>query len=219
MKSDNPDYDRIASNLRNPEGEYGLEIADMMNETNAGMIHNTLNQLALNEHHTVLELGPGNGRHCLDLLRNFPSFSYKGLDISETMIAKAQSLNAAFVESGNAEFIQYDGTHFPFKDQLFDHIFTVNTIYFWEHPSPLAQEIYRVCKPNATLAICYADAEFMKTLPFTQKGFTYYQCSEVEELLSTAGFRKITHEKHNEEVIAKDGTPTQRTYYITTAHR
>ena len=138
---DESDAREVARQLRNPEGADGLEIAERLNSTNAEMITTTIQTLGLSDNNTVLELGPGNGQHVSEVLAMAEGLDYVGLEISETMWAEAKARNSTPPPSTSIGFELYDGSVFPFGDEEFDRLFTVNTIYFWDcllytSPSP-----------------------------------------------------------------------------------
>ncbi len=46
---------------------------------------------------------------------------------------------------------QFDVEHLPFPNALFDGIFHVNSYYFWPNLDNVANELYRIMKPNAQI--------------------------------------------------------------------
>ena len=128
-----PDYEAMARQLAKPEGEDGIRTGHIMQEGNAGICRKAMDSLALHHGDHILEIGPGNGTHISHLF-NRADIVYRGLDISETMVAQARELNAAHTADKRAQFTLGDGTVLPYPDAVFDHVFTVNTLYFWENP-------------------------------------------------------------------------------------
>lgn len=138
----------LAQNLANPQGEKGIEIGEMMNATNIGMTLESIKTLLLEDGEKILEIGHGNAGHLKNILDKAKELKYTGIDISETMNKEAGNLNKEFKDQ--AEFILYEGKKLPFEDEVFDKIFTVNTVYFWENPVDFLNEIYRVLKDSGT---------------------------------------------------------------------
>lgn len=64
------------------------------------------------------------------------------------MVAEATARNSSPPPSTSVRFELYDGSVFPFGDEGFDRLFTVNTIYFWEDPAHTLSEVHRVLKPG-----------------------------------------------------------------------
>ncbi len=181
-----PDWKAIADQLRSPSGEGGIKTGVNMNHANMGMIMRAFELLDLSGEEQLLELGPGNGAHLADVMKQRPGLCYTGVEISETMIQEAfercRGLN-------NIAFLMTDGKTLPFGDQAFDRVVTVNTLYFWEEPAAYAAEIRRVLKPgNGVFCLGFVSADSMDRLPFTRHGFELYDLEKAEKLLTDAGF-------------------------------
>ena len=204
----------LAQQLAKPEGEHGQQVAETMNESNHGMTMATLRSLNVIDNDNILEIGFGNGDHVPEILEAARGLQYAGLDISETMLHEATARNAQLIDSGTATFHLGDGTTIDLPSNSFQRVFTVNTIYFWDDRPSYLQQIEHVMAPGATLAIAYVRSDFMKTLPFTQWGFTFTDDADIEELaqqtsLSLLGIDHLTH-----DVYDKTGTPQSRPFSI-----
>lgn len=203
----------LAAQLRCPQGEMGIETGLNMNSGNQAMISETLNILDLGANTDVLELGPGNAQHLATLLEQYKIRSYHGLEISATMCEQAAALNKHIKET-DVRFSCYDGIHLPFENGSFDGVFTINTIYFWEQPQLLLNEIVRVLKPDGKLFLTFAEASFMQQLPFVQYGFTLYDTEKVAKLVKETDL-EIEKEWHkNDFPISKIGTKVARQFII-----
>ncbi len=179
----------LAEQLRNPSGEKGLEVAEMMNETNIGMTLQSIQNLNLKKGELVMEIGHGNAKHLNNIFEKADSLRYTGYDISELMHKEAISHNQDFIENNLAEFRLYDGQNFPEKNHSFDKIFTVNTIYFWENPTEMLNEVYWILKPGGIFCITFVEKDFMKLLPFSAFGFTMYNPQDIEKLVDDSEFQ------------------------------
>lgn len=182
------DFRAVAAQLAKPEGEAGTKVAEHMNASNADMTRYAVDLLNCGDQDNILEIGPANGRFAEYVLSKGASVRYTGVDISETMVSTAREINKLHVESGRAVFEYVDGLHFPFADDTFDKVFTVNTLYFWKNPSLQLAEIRRVLKPNGLFCLAIASKNFMQSLPFTVYGFILYTPEEAQKLLSSHGF-------------------------------
>jgi SAM-dependent methyltransferase len=213
-----PDFKEIAAQLRNPQGENGIKTAQRMSENNNNMIKRCIDHLPLKEGDRVLEVGPGGGSHLPYLISKAGNLDYQGLDISETMVHMATEENRELVTSGKVTFQQVpikDGyVTIPFADNSFDSIFTVNTIYFWDNAAAQAKELRRVLKPEGTLSVCFATADFMSTLPFTQYGFDLYDTGKAEKLFTDAGFTACHPVHEKEEIMSNTGESVERDFVI-----
>ncbi len=193
----------LALNLANPQGEKGIEIGEMMNATNIGMTLESIKALVIEDHDSILEIGHGNAGHLQNILNRAKKVKYTGIDISETMNKEARKINAEF--SDQTEFILYEGKKLPFEDKVFDKIFTVNTVYFWENPVDYLNEIYRVLKDNGIFVLTFGQKEFMKNLPFTAYHFTLYSNEDLAELVSKSHFKRMKISEKQEEIKSKTG--------------
>lgn len=201
----------LAQNLANPQGEKGIEIGEMMNATNIGMTRESIKTLLIEDNEHILEIGHGNAGHLKNILDKAKELKYTGIDISETMNKEAGNLNKEFKDQ--AEFILYEGKKLPFEDEVFDKIFTVNTVYFWENPVDFLNEIYRVLKDSGTFVLTFAQKDFMGKLPFTAYDFRLYNNSELEELISQSHFKRMKISEKEEEIKSKTGDETIKRIY------
>lgn len=216
---DEPSLKELAAQLRQPEGEKGVQVARQMEQTNAYMITASVDTLALKNNERVLEIGFGNGSHVSYVLQQTDNISYTGIDISERMLQEAVAHNEQRVASGQAVFTLTDGKRIPGEDAAFDAIFTVNTIYFWEDAPAYLSEIIRVLKPGGRGCITFGLKRFMEQLPFTGYGFTLYDAEEVEQLLKQAGAAQVTSALKTETVMSNAGYAVDRTFSITSFYR
>ncbi|WP_375578501.1 class I SAM-dependent methyltransferase [Marivirga tractuosa] len=209
---DNQDMKVIASQLRQPHGKKGIEVAELMNETNIKMTCHSIDQLNILDNDKILELGHGNCGHLKYLLNRSDNLKYYGLETSELMMREAQNINSSFVDNKKASFHFYEGLNIPFSDHYFDRIFTVNTIYFWDNPKFLMLELYRVIKPFGILNITFSKEKFMRELPFTQYGFDFYNGDKIAQLIGNLPFRIVASNTQTETVKSKAGDTVKREF-------
>jgi SAM-dependent methyltransferase len=213
-----PDFKKIAGQLRNPSGKDGLETANRMEENNAGMIRACIDQLSLRDYSHVLEIGFGGGGHLPYLLQQAQQLRYQGVDISQTMTDQAVAINQEAVKTGQVTFqtvLPQNGyVTFPFEADTFDHIFTVNTLYFWDNAPAQASEILRVLKPGGLFIVAFATEEFMKGLPFTQYDFHLYSPENAQALLEETGFTVKDMTEKVETVMSNGGPLMERSFIL-----
>lgn len=213
------DLKELAKQLGNPTGKIGIEVANMMNATNIGMTKHAIESLSLSKNDVVLELGYGNCGHLPFLMEQAENLKYFGLEISELMQQEAIKSNQNYIDNNSAEFELYNGTEIPFDAESFDKIFTVNTLYFWQNPDLLLNEIYRVLKPNGIFALTFADKSFMEKLPFTPFGFNLYSLKDAEELLQKNQFKILKSISQTEQVFSKTNEMVNRTFFTVLAEK
>lgn len=216
MKLSESELEQMAQQLRCPDGENGIEVAEMMNYTNSNIITKAITSLQIKDNDIILEIGPGNGNHVKDIVSKGNNISYNGVDISETMIAEAGRINGGLADVG---FTLSDGDTIPFEDNYFDKVFTVNTIYFWKNPKNYAKEIYRVLKPGGMLSIGFIPKSTMQYIPFAKYGFTLYDVESVNSILKYCGFTDNNAVTETELVKSNSGEDIEREIVILTARK
>ncbi|WP_158605940.1 class I SAM-dependent methyltransferase [Taibaiella sp. KBW10] len=204
----------LAGQLRSPSGTAGVSVGHTMHESNIAMTRNAFTALGLQEGDHILELGHGNGHHLKEILMSIPELQYYGLDISALMHKEATDFCDAVQLQEQVSFGLYDGRTLPFEDHVFDKITTVNTLYFWADPLALMQELYRVLKPGGLCSIAFVDKASMDQLPFTEFGFTKYDRSHFEVLMSNTPFILNRIPEYTEMVRNKMGQEMTRRYYV-----
>ncbi len=211
----------IAAQLRCPDGHHGVQVGDNMNETNMQMTVQTIAALKLQDADRVLELGYGNAGHVADLFGSAINMTYTGADISETMQSEACRMNKELTDRHPESicFDCYDGENLPYSNAAFNKIFTVNTLYFWSDPSAMLQEMARVAEPGALLAITFASKTFMRTLPFTQYGFTLYEPGDLTSFIENSPWEMLEIIQKQEHVRSKVGDMVERIYYVLVLQR
>ena len=128
---------------------------------------------------------------------------------------EAKKLNKEF--ESQSDFVLYEGQKLPFEDKVFDKIFTVNTVYFWEESIDFLNEIYRVLKNSGTFVLTFGQRDFMEKLPFTQYNFKLYNNDEMEELISKSHFKRMKISEKEEEIKSKTGDESiKRNYTVLT---
>lgn len=212
MSLDNFDLENLAAQLRQPSGVKGVEVADMMNETNIRMTQHAISQLNIKNKDVILELGHGNCGHLSFLLEQAMELVYHGLEISELMHQQGQSINQAYIQNQQAHFYLYNGQTIPFPENTFNRVFTVNTIYFWTKPEALLAELYRVTQPGGIAAITFAQKSFMELLPFTKFGFELYDNEKLTKLVSTTAFKVANTDTQTENIKSKTGETVNRAF-------
>jgi len=182
----------IAGQLRQPSGDYAIEVGKKMNEGNHAINLYTIEVLNLKPGDNILEIGMGNGLFVKDIVQGDSTITYTGLDFSGTMINEANKYNDGFINSGQVKFILCNAETLPFGNELFDKVFSVNTIYFWDHPNLVLSEIYRVLKPNGQIIISIRPKSVMQHYPFVKYGFSLFTKDDLENLLTNNNFRVAT---------------------------
>tara|TARA_B100000809_G_scaffold239100_1_gene260373 strand:- start:6002 stop:6682 length:681 start_codon:yes stop_codon:yes gene_type:complete len=196
----------LAKHLRQPQGETGKIVADEMNKSNHYINTNAFDLLELKPNEYLLEIGFGNGKLIPELYNREKTINYCGVDLSETMVEEATDFNNELIKKGVVELLQGSINQLCYLDNTFDKIVTVNTLYFWDKPQEIIQELKRVLKPNGKLVIGIRDKELVKAMPFTKFGFALYSGNEAINLVQTGSFQSIELITKREPEIEVDGS-------------
>lgn len=208
-------FEELAKQLKNPFGEKGLQVAQMMSDTNTAMTLNTVDLLNLRPDDLLLELGHGNCQHLKNIFERETDIKYHGLEVSDLMHIEAKRINQEYIKLGKAFFHKYEGGILPFAKESFEKIFSVNTIYFWNDTPRMFDELFRVLRRFGILNVTFAEKIFMTTLPFSRFGFTLYGQEEVIEFALKSGFKHLKTQIHTESIQSKSGDIVNRKYLIT----
>ncbi|GJD20002.1 hypothetical protein RIVM261_049580 [Rivularia sp. IAM M-261] len=136
-----------------PTGIVGRILGYLMDIYNREDNHWTISLLDISETSKVLEIGFGTGLAIADAAKKTIHGCIYGIELSETMQKVAQKRNQNAVKSGRVSLQLGNVMALPFEDNYFDIVYSINCIYFWEPPTQGLAEIYRVLKPEGTVAI------------------------------------------------------------------
>lgn len=181
----------VAQQLGHPSGIWGRLLLRFLNTGNAGMHQLAFDQLAIRQGDRILEIGFGGGSLLAQILQTGLPEKVEGIDYAVDALKVAQKKLRRYMRSGQLTLQQGNANHLPFPDQQFDHICTVNTLYFWPDALAVFQECYRLLRSEGTFVICYNTKTFLEEQGLIQQGFTGYEVDAVENLFNQAGFQSL----------------------------
>jgi ubiquinone/menaquinone biosynthesis C-methylase UbiE len=211
------DLKTVAGQLRKPHGALGKETGEMMNKGNKLMNLAAIEQLQINTNDNILEIGMGNGFFVKDILENHQTVQYYGCDFSETMVREAIIFNQYYISKKQAQFTRASADHLPYKNESFNKVFTVNTIYFWDETETVLSEIKRVLKTEGLLIISLRPKSVMDNLPVTKYGFKTFSKTDCVELLTRHGFKTINVTEKEDADIELFGEKFKNAFMIVKA--
>lgn len=113
------------------QNNYDLIVSDILTYTSRG---------------SLLDIGTGPGRLLIKLFQQSPDLNITGLDISSSMVSRAQkNIN----EAGVSKFIaikQGSASNLPFDDNSFDIVISTGSLHHWKEPVAGLNEVFRVLK-------------------------------------------------------------------------
>jgi ubiquinone/menaquinone biosynthesis C-methylase UbiE len=155
------------------------------------MYSKALNLLTFKENEAVLEIGIGNGKFLKLISKKVPNGLVTGIDISSTMLFLAKCYNFRLIRQKKVQIWNKNVENLNFEKESFDKIISLNTIYFWKNPTNIIEQLYHVLKPNGQLLLAFNSKKEMIKSGYNSEIFTFYELSEVENLLKEANFTII----------------------------
>jgi ubiquinone/menaquinone biosynthesis C-methylase UbiE len=166
-----------------PKGIVGRIVGYVMDIYNQEDNYWTVSLLDIGETSQVLEIGFGTGLAIAKAAKLTTNGCVYGIDHSQTMLEVAQKRNQKAVRSGRVNLQLGNVMALPFEDNYFDIVYSINCIYFWELPTQGLAEIYRVLKPEGTVAITARNRD--------DEVYVSWKPNIVRDLLQSSGFVNI----------------------------
>lgn len=183
---------QLGRQLSNPQGFWGIVIGRLMNVFNKQMYNSAHELLELERNDNLLEIGFGNGQFIKDMCRRIDPGHYSGIDISDTMIKYAKRKNKSLVRSGKVSLIKSNANKLPFENDTFNKVLTINTIYFWDDPKGVMEEVKRVLRPKGRFVVSFNPKETMEGSEYVKEKFNLYNKEQVEHLFKHSGFTVVS---------------------------
>jgi ubiquinone/menaquinone biosynthesis C-methylase UbiE len=140
-----------------------------------------------------MEVGFGHGHTLARAPELAPKGFVAGIDISTTMVKMAQAFNRNSIAKGLIEIRQASSDQIPYRDQSFDCVYAVHTLYFWHDPLAHLREIHRVCAVAGRFLIAFGPKEDAQVVAaFPEAVYTFYTLDQTERLMTQAGFYRVT---------------------------
>lgn len=187
----------LARQLSRPEGVLGRLVARLMNRFNRGMTRSAIAALEVAHGDDVLEIGFGGGASLEPLLVVAGRGKVTGLDLSETMVRRAQRRFARALREERLQLRLGQVERLPFARESFDRVLTSNTIYFWEDAPEALAEIFRVLRPCGRLSLAFSPRSVLERGPLQPHGFILRDEAEVLQLVKETGFVVARIDRHD----------------------
>ena len=200
-----PEPKFIAQQLRKPSGEFAKRIGKKMNSINETLYDFVIDEMKLNDHEKILEIGFGTGKFFNKLFSMANNLQVNGIDYSREMVESAKELNQSAISLGKLNIKLGNSDNIDFEENSFDKVFCNNVIYFWKEPYRHLKEIYRVLKPGGKFYSGLRTRKSSLNFPFTKYGFVLYERKDWESILKQNGFSFINAKQMVETLIEEDG--------------
>jgi SAM-dependent methyltransferase len=115
----------------------------------------TIDLLAIEPHHRVLEIGFGPGYAVAQIASRLTSGEIVGIDHSEVMLKQAQRRNAGAIRLGRVKLLCQSVADLKRLDGRFDRVFSANVAMFWDDRVSIFREILGLLAPKAKVATTF----------------------------------------------------------------
>ncbi|MGE3295904.1 MAG: class I SAM-dependent methyltransferase [Porticoccaceae bacterium] len=189
----------MAAQLAHPSGEAGTAIAANMNVANARIAEHAIAALAIVPGQSVVEIGPGNGRLSMDLVRQLGEGGhYTAIELSPDMARECRA-NLDGLSACTVTVVNTDCRATALPPESVDAIFGTNFVYFIDDLTGFLQLAYHWLKPGGRLVIGIRSKTAMAALPFTTFGFCLRESSEIVAAMTAQGWHEIRDDYHDDE--------------------
>jgi len=179
-------FNKFALQFAKPENFLGSIAGKLMAFTGVEKNKWTISLLHIQKADNVLEVGFGPGVAIKMVSDAIQDGYVVGIDYSDVMLQQAKKRNKKAIQEGKVILRLGDIHSAPLLDMMFDKVFSVNSIIFWEEPVKSLREIRQIMKPNALIALT--------VLPYMKgstEGTSRNLGSEISHYLEQAGFSNI----------------------------
>jgi SAM-dependent methyltransferase len=180
----------VTGQLARPHGRVGWMVGRSFARSNADVNRFVVEQLAVEPHERVADLGCGPGLGIRALALAAHEGTVLGVDHSKTMIEQARRRNAEAIARGQVILHRGDLAELP-AASLFDAVMSVHTIYFWADPLRKLINIRQGLVPGGRVAICLQEHRMVLRRMVEDGGHWSYTREEVVALLDRTGFAQI----------------------------
>ncbi len=198
------DDKELAAQLRTPNGSKAIEVSDWMEKANENLYKEFAKSFFPQPGSSVLEIGPANGAFIPAILNCAKEMDYTSIDLSEEMVEAAKKFNASLLAAGKVKITHGNCRKMKFDTSMFDYVFGINTLYFWDPIENYLDEIKRVLKPSGSLILGFRAKSGLIELPFSRHGFSLYEASDLESILYKSGFKTVSSWTFPEEIKGPD---------------
>ncbi len=182
-----------------PAGLWGNVVGRIMagSPSNLDCIRWTLRLLDVKPNDRILEVGYGPGI-AIQLLSQVISGGFiVGIDHSEVMLRQATKRNSAAMRDGRVA-LQLGSASSPLAfNELFDKIFTINSIHFWHEPVDCLRALHGLLKPGGLIVVTIQPSTRNVT-----DATTKIIGDEIAANLATAGFSRCRLELRHARPVA-----------------
>ncbi|MBD7964789.1 class I SAM-dependent methyltransferase [Fictibacillus sp. Sa2CUA10] len=178
----------IDQNYQTPKGLVGTYIVEKMVRQHKPETEWTIGLLDLQDQDCVLELGCGAGYAIQMISERYLVQEIVGIDLSATAIRSATARNKKTMNNERTKLIQADFKDLPFPDKMFNKVYSIQTIYFWNEINTIVSEIYRVLMSGGMVVITFSNGKDNETW----EGVKEVSENQVMPFMRETGFKDVS---------------------------
>jgi len=186
----------MVNQCRKPRGWLGRFFLWEMGGRHSDLTDWGLSHVAIERHHTILDVGCGGGKTVSKLALLATEGKVCGVDYSAASVASSRRTNRHELSNGRVKIQHASVSQLPFADSTFDLVTAVETHYYWPDLVADMREILRVLKPQGKLVLiaeAYKRGRFHQPTGVAMRLLraSYLTVNEHRDLLVTAGFADV----------------------------
>jgi ubiquinone/menaquinone biosynthesis C-methylase UbiE len=175
----------------NPSGIVGKLFTKLMNIMNQKQYKAVVDNINLEPNDNILDIGFGNGYLLNKLFKKNIPIKIFGIEISNDMIKNVSKKYRQIIENGYIKLYLENIINTSFKNETFDKIYTVNTIYFWNELEKCFSEIKRILNQNGIFLNVIYTKEYLDKIVYTRYGFKKYSVEDIIKITEENGMKII----------------------------
>jgi cyclopropane fatty-acyl-phospholipid synthase-like methyltransferase len=188
-----PMYESIAKQFRQPSGFWGMIASAIMKKRNVIAYDKLIRELDIRHNDAVMEIGYGHGVG-IDRICSSCDCSVTGIDFSSLMFNEARKRNKRHIEREKVTLHCGDFLTCDLGVAKYDKIFCINVVYFWKNLNEPFVKIRGVLKSSGIFCIYMAHQDELNKNKFAQNDiFNKHSIEHVVDELKHAGFSDIRH--------------------------
>ncbi len=189
----------ILNQLKKPSGIIGRYVLPILwNIRNKALNNIALSSFDINNNDRILEIGIGGGYLLAKIIPRLKNGHYWGIDKSEEIINYCQNKYKKYIKSNLLTLSQMDLKDLKYNDNLFNKIYSINSIMYWNNIENIFQRLYRIADNNCSLILCFTSNESLKTSPFFNKTKQYHSLENIQNQIIKSGFKNATTQKYQD---------------------
>ncbi len=193
----------IEKQFRQPEGIIGRIISFLMRKNNSNAYDRIINKLDIKDNENIFEIGYGHGYGVERILSKNNCF-VSGIDFSELMNKEALERNNKNIDNGKAKLYYGDFLKYEIDSNLYDKIFFMNVIYFWDNLEIAFSKIRIGLKEKGNFCFYMDHPDELIKQGFTKDDiFNRYTIEQVVDKLKLSSFNEINYQYYENGYYVK----------------